>query len=171
VEALQDGDPSSVGRFELVGRLGAGGMGTVYLGRADDGSRVAVKLLHSGFTADPEFRRRFAREIAVAGAVRGEGLIRLVDGDAAAARPWMATEYVAAPTLDQLVRAEGPLRGPALTTFAHRLAQVLARLHAHGVVHRDMKPSNVLVADDGPKVIDFGIAGTLDATAITADGR
>ena len=170
MEALRNGDPSSVGPFELLGRLGAGGMGVVYLGRAGDGSRVAVKLLHTGFTADPEFRKRFSREIVVAGAVRGEGLVRLVDGDAAAARPWMATEYVDAPSLDRLVRAGGPLQEPTLSTFGHRLAQCLARLHGHGIVHRDLKPSNVLVADDGPKLIDFGIARTPDATAITADG-
>jgi len=169
VEALEHGDPTSVGPFEMLGRLGAGGMGVVYLGRADDGSRVAVKLLHTGFTADPEFRKRFSREISLAGAVRGDGLVRLVDGDAAAARPWMATEYVDAPSLDQLVRAGGPLREPALTTFGHRLAQCLARLHGLGIVHRDLKPSNVLVAGDGPKVIDFGIARTPDATAITAE--
>jgi serine/threonine protein kinase/outer membrane protein assembly factor BamB len=169
VEALGRGDPTSVGPFELLGRLGAGGMGTVYLGRAADGSTVAVKLLHAGFTADPEFRKRFAREISLAGAVRGAGLVRLVDGDAAAERPWMATEYIDAPSLEHLVRTGGPLTEPTLTTFGHRLAQCLARLHGYGIVHRDLKPSNVLVADDGPTLIDFGIARTLDATAITAD--
>jgi serine/threonine protein kinase/outer membrane protein assembly factor BamB len=170
MEALEQDDPALVGPFTLLGRLGSGGMGVVYLGRAGDGSVAAVKVLHSGFAADGEFRRRFAREVAVARAVQGRGLVPLLDGDAEAARPWLATEYVPAPPLNQVVEETGPLPEDVVTTLGARLANALARLHAQGVVHRDLAPSNVLITDDGPRLIDFGVARSIGATAITATG-
>jgi serine/threonine protein kinase/outer membrane protein assembly factor BamB len=170
VESLAPDDPHEIGPYLLQGRLGTGGMGQVYLGRTADGTLAAVKVVHSRFAADPSFRQRFSREITVARAVQGRWVAALLDGDAQARRPWLATEYVAAPPLDRVVDDSGPLPEPALVTLAHRLAEALAQLHAQGVVHRDLKPSNVLVADDGPRLIDFGVARAIDATAITQTG-
>ncbi len=170
MEPLAPDDPQEIGPYLLEGRLGAGGMGQVYLGRTADGAQAAVKVVHGRFAADPSFRQRFAREITVARAVQGRWVAALLDGDAQARRPWLATEYVAAPPLDRVVDENGPLPEPALVALAHRLAEALAQLHAQGVVHRDLKPSNVLVADDGPRLIDFGVARAIDATAITQTG-
>jgi serine/threonine protein kinase/outer membrane protein assembly factor BamB len=170
VEPLAADDPQGIGPYTLQGRLGTGGMGQVYLGRAADGAQAAVKVVHSRFAADPSFRQRFAREIAVARSVRGRWVAALLGGDAQARRPWLATEYVDAPSLDRVVDDNAPLPEPALASLAHRLAEALAQLHAQGVVHRDLKPPNVLVADDGPRLIDFGVARAIDATAITQTG-
>ncbi|MGI5131549.1 protein kinase domain-containing protein [Pseudonocardia sp. CA-107938] len=170
MEALEQDDPATVGPFALLGRLGAGGMGTVYLGRSGDGAMAAVKVLHSGFAADVEFRRRFAREVAVARTVRGHGLVPLLDGDAEAPRPWLATEYVESRSLNQVVEDRGPLSEPEVTVLGRGLADALAQLHAQGVVHRDLAPSNVLITDDGPRLIDFGVARSIGESVITATG-
>jgi serine/threonine protein kinase/outer membrane protein assembly factor BamB len=170
VEPLAPDDPQEIGPYLLQGRLGTGGMGQVYLGRTTDGTGAAVKVVHSRFAADPSFRQRFAREITVARAVQGRWVAALLGGDAHARRPWLATEYVAAPPLDRVVEESGPLPEQALVALARRLFEALAQLHAQGVVHRDLKPSNVLVADDGPRLIDFGVARAIDATAITQTG-
>jgi len=170
VEALRAEDPGRVGRFRLLARLGAGGMGVVYLGRSSDGGYAAVKVTHEGFTGDAQFRTRFAREIAAASMVQASGIARVLDADPQAPRPWLATEYLRGPTLGEAVQFGGPLPPATVTVFAQRLADALAALHAARLVHRDLKPSNVLLTAEGPYLIDFGIAHAVDATAITTTG-
>lgn len=170
VGPLTSDDPASIGPYRLEGVLGAGGMGVVYLGRAVDGSAAAVKVIHARLAAEDSFRSRFAREIQVARAVRGRWVAALLDGDAYASHPWMATEFVPAPTLDDVIADTGPLSERAVQMLALQLAGALARLHALGVVHRDLKPSNVLVAQDGPRLIDFGVAKAVESTALTYTG-
>ncbi|WP_182872989.1 glycoside hydrolase family 6 protein [Microbispora sp. H10670] len=158
-------DPRRIGPFHILGRLGQGGMGTVYLGRDDEGREAAVKVIHPQWAADPGFRRRFQREVAAAqrvarfctAAVIGAGL----DGDVA----YLATEYVPGPTLQEVVRDRGPLSGSSLEAVAVNVAVALQAIHSAGVIHRDLKPSNVLLSPVGPKVIDFGIAQVTDNTA------
>ncbi|WP_432928531.1 glycoside hydrolase family 6 protein [Microbispora sp. CA-135349] len=161
----RDGDPRRIGPFRILGTLGQGGMGTVYLGRDDEGRDAAVKVIHPQWAADPDFRRRFQREVAAAqrvarfctAAVLGAGL----DGDVA----YLATEYVPGPTLQEVVRERGPLAGSSLEAVAVNVAVALQAIHSAGVIHRDLKPSNVLLSPVGPKVIDFGIAQVTDTTA------
>jgi YVTN family beta-propeller protein len=168
---LERDDPAQVGPFALVGRLGFGGMGQVFLGRDTEGRLAAVKVIHSNLTGDPAFRARFAREIDTARRVQAPWIARVIDADPHGRRPWLATEYVVGPSLEDAVAATGPLPEPTLHTLAARLAEALVALHAAGVVHRDIKPSNVLIADDGPRLIDFGIAHAVDATKITHTGQ
>jgi YVTN family beta-propeller protein len=170
MEPLHPDDPPRVGPYELLGRLGAGGMGQVYLGRDAAGTHAAVKVVHPGHAADPDFRRRFAREVATAQRVVSPWTVPVLGADPQAGRPWLATGHVAGPDLDHHVATSGPLAEPAATVLAGRLAHALAHLHAAGVVHRDLKPSNVLLAEDGPRLIDFGIARAVDATSITHTG-
>ncbi|WP_214322008.1 glycoside hydrolase family 6 protein [Nonomuraea sediminis] len=157
-EALRDTDPRQVGPYTLLGRLGQGGMGIVYLGRAADGTKVAVKLIHARMDADPGFRRRFAREVAAARRVARFCTAPVLDADVRGDPPYLVTEFVEGPSLDQAVSASGPLRGSALDGLAAATATALRAIHGAGVVHRDLKPSNVLLSQVGPKVIDFGIA-------------
>ena len=170
VEALQPGDPQLVGNYRLLKRLGRGGMGRVFLGRSPGGRMVAVKVIHSELAADPDFRARFAHEVAAARRVSGLYTAPLVDADPDAAEPWLVTSYVEGPSLADTVAGDGPLRAEAVLALALGLAEGLAGIHAVGVVHRDMKPSNVLLAADGPRIIDFGIARAVDATAMTQAG-
>jgi outer membrane protein assembly factor BamB len=170
ITPLGAGDPVQIGPYGLLGRLGAGGMGQVFLGRSRDGALAAVKVVHAQYTADPRFRARFAREVSTARAVRGNGVAALLDADPDAPVPWLATEYVAGPSLERAVAAGGALPERSVAVLAARLAEALAALHDLGVVHRDVKPSNVLLAADGPKLIDFGIARAVDATALTHTG-
>ncbi|AXI81451.1 serine/threonine-protein kinase [Peterkaempfera bronchialis] len=165
-------DPSEVGggRYRLVARLGQGGMGTVYLGRTLAGRAVAVKVIRRELGADPGFRRRFGQEVDAARRVSGFHTAAVVDADASADRPWLVTEYIAAPSLDQVIDRHGPLPEAALYALGAGLAEALAAIHAVGVVHRDLKPSNILLAEDGPRVIDFGIARALDRTQVTLTG-
>ncbi|MFI6600388.1 glycoside hydrolase family 6 protein [Nonomuraea sp. NPDC050536] len=158
LEALRDTDPRQVGPYTLLGRLGQGGMGIVYLGRAADGAKVAVKLIHARMDADPGFRRRFAREVAAAQRVARFCTAPVLDADVRGDPPYLVTEFVEGPSLDQAVSASGPLRGSALDGLAAATATALRAIHGAGVVHRDLKPSNVLLSQVGPKVIDFGIA-------------
>ena len=167
---LKPRDPTSVGRYRTVGRLGAGGMGVVYAGRAPSGSLVAIKLVHGDLATDPEFRARFRREADLVGRVVGPCVPRFLDRDTEADLPWLATEYVSGPTLHQHVREHGPLSGDSLHAFALGVAEALRAIHAAGIVHRDLKPGNVILAPDGPKVLDFGIARAVDETAITRTG-
>lgn len=162
------GLPDRIGPYRPLRRLGAGGMGTVYYAHSPGGVPLAVKVLHPEFAADPVHRRRFAREIATLTKVSGPYLLELADADASAARPWLATPYVAGSTLAEHVQAHGPLTRASLATFAAATAHALACIHRAGVAHRDLKPANVILAADGPRVVDFGIAHHLDATAITA---
>jgi serine/threonine protein kinase len=167
---LRPEDPARVGRYTLVARLGAGGMGIVYLGTTEDGRPVAVKLLRPELADDPEFRTRFGREVAALVRVRGVCTVRVVEADTTSSRPFLATEYADGPSLSEYVDAHGPLEPNILYGLATGLAEALTAIHAAGIVHRDLKPSNVLLTQGGPKVIDFGIAQALDATAVTKTG-
>ncbi|HWN31774.1 MAG TPA: protein kinase, partial [Pseudonocardia sp.] len=170
MEGLRTGDPAGIGLFRLLARLGAGGMGEVFLGRGPDRELVAVKVVYPGLATDPRFRARFAREVATGRAVRARWVAPVLDADPEAPRPWLATEYIVGPGLDRAVRETGPLPEAAVGQLAVRLASALAELRGLGVVHRDLKPSNVLLAADGPRLIDFGIARAVDSTAITLTG-
>src|SRR6266487_1373495 len=152
---------------ERLGRLGAGGMGEVFLGQSPGGRLVAVKLIRGELAADREFRVRFAREVAAARHVSGMFTAAVVDADAEAPQPWLITAYVAGPSLADAVGGQGPLPLASVLTLAAGLAEGLEAIHAEGMVHRDLKPSNVLLASDGPRIIDFGISRAADATALT----
>ncbi len=167
---LLPGDPARVGRYRLTGRLGAGGMGVVYLGAAKDGIPVAVKVLRPELAEDPEFRVRFSREVATLTRVEGMCTVRVIEADTQGPKPFLVTEYVDGPSLSDYVERHGPLGAEMLYGLATGLAEALAAIHAAGIVHRDLKPSNVLLTADGPKVIDFGIAQALDATVLTQTG-
>jgi serine/threonine protein kinase len=163
-------DPERVGGYTLVGRLGVGGMGVVYLARDDDGREVALKRVHSSLAEHEEFRARFIREVAAARRVPGRHTARVVDADVLADPPWLATEYFRCWTLAQQVPRFGPLTVDDIGTLTVRLAEALASMHAVGLVHRDLKPSNILLAPDGPRIIDFGIARAADLESLTATG-
>ncbi|MDI2129036.1 PQQ-binding-like beta-propeller repeat protein [Yinghuangia seranimata] len=169
MEALQAGDPREVGPYVLLGRLGAGGMGRVYLGRGSSGRTVAVKLVRPDLLQEggPEFRRRFAREVGAARAVDAEFTAPVVDADPDADVPWLATAYIPGLALDEAVARFGPLPEASLRHLAAGLLTALSGIHAAGLVHRDLKPSNIMLAVDGPKVIDFGIALLSGATSLT----
>ncbi|WP_433891143.1 serine/threonine-protein kinase [Streptomyces sp. CA-111067] len=151
-------DPLMVGPYRIVGRLASGGMGWVYLGRSASGRALAVKVVRPEIASDPQFRGRFAREVDAARAVSGAFTAPVVDADPTGDPPWLATLYVPAPSLADAVRADGPLPEPAVRALAAGLIEALQAIHAVGVVHRDLKPANVLLAEDGPRVIDFGIS-------------
>jgi hypothetical protein len=159
-----------MGDYHLLGRLGAGGMGRVYLGRSRGGRMVAVKLVHAELARDPMFRRRFRREVEAARRVGGEWTAPVLDADTDSDTPWVATGYVPGPTLDQTVERHGPLPAASVLALASGLAHALRAVHACGLVHRDLKPSNVLVTVDGPRVIDFGVVRSVDASVATRTG-
>jgi hypothetical protein len=167
---LQAGDPARIGNYRLSARLGAGGMGVVYLGVAWDGSAVAVKVLRPELADDPEFRRRFSREVSALTRVRGVCTVRVIEADTESARPFMVTEYAEGPSLAEYIDSRGRLAPDMLYGLATGLAEALTVIHAAGIVHRDLKPSNVILAATGPKVIDFGIAQALDAVSVTKTG-
>ncbi|MFG2964578.1 LamG-like jellyroll fold domain-containing protein [Streptomyces sp. NPDC048288] len=169
--ALEPGDPRSVGEYQLLRRLGAGGMGRVYLGRSPGGRPVAVKVVHAELVAgQPEFRSRFRREVAAARKVSGAFTAPVVDADPDAPLPWLVTSYIAGPSLQEAVAERGPLPADTVLGLAAGLAEALTSIHAAGLVHRDLKPSNVLLAEDGPRVIDFGIARSVESATITRAG-
>jgi outer membrane protein assembly factor BamB len=170
MEPLQADDPRSVGEFRLRARLGAGGMGRVFLGYSPAGRAVAVKVCHPEFAADPGFVRRFALEVAAARAVNGLYTAQVIDAGPDDNPPWLATSYVPGPSLYDAVEADGPLPEQAVWRLAAGLAEALQAVHARGLVHRDLKPTNVLLAADGPRVIDFGIARALDGASLTTTG-
>jgi protein kinase-like protein len=167
---LQAGDPARIGNYRLSARLGAGGMGVVYLGVGWDGSGVAVKVLRPELADDPEFRRRFRREVSALTRVRGVCTVRVIEADTESARPFMVTEYAEGPSLAEYIDSRGQLAPDMLYGLATGLAEALTVIHAAGLVHRDLKPSNVILAAAGPKVIDFGIAQALDAVSVTKTG-
>ncbi|MEV0630727.1 serine/threonine-protein kinase [Nonomuraea wenchangensis] len=169
-EALRDGDPRQVGPFRLVARLGAGGMGRVYLGRSKGGRDVAVKVLRPELGDDRHFLERFAREVALVRSVNGLYTAGVVDADPRGSPPWLATAYVPGPSLEDAVREHGPWPESSVLALGAGLAEALVSIHAAGVVHRDLKPSNVLLAADGPRVIDFGISVALEGTRMTRTG-
>ncbi|MER7735102.1 serine/threonine-protein kinase [Streptomyces erythrochromogenes] len=171
MEALRGTDPARIGEHALLARLGAGGMGQVYLGRSPGGRLVAVKVIRDEITGHPEALARFRREAETVRAVRSAYTANLIDASLATAPYWLATEYVAGPTLARAVSARGALpAGTCLRLFA-ALAEGLASVHAHGVTHRDLKPQNVILGAQGPQLIDFGIAKGVGATALTQDGQ
>jgi hypothetical protein len=170
VGVLQVADPRLIGPYQLLGRLGAGGMGRVFLGMSAAGRPVAVKIVHAELAADPEFRARFSSEVAAARKVSGLFTALVVDADVDAPVPWLATAYVAGPSLSEAVRSRGPLTAGSLLALAAGLAKSLTAIHAAGVVHGDLKPSNVLLAPDGPRVIDFGISQAAEVTPLARAG-
>ncbi|MDQ8707755.1 protein kinase [Streptomyces sp. LHD-70] len=168
---LRSGDPETIGGYPLERRLGAGGMGTVYLARTASGRRVAIKLIHQQFADDEEFRTRFRQEVSAARRVSGAFTAAVVDADPEGAHPWMATAYIEGPTLSERIESGGPLDGAELRTLAVGLAEALRDIHRVGVVHRDLKPSNVVLSAEGPRVIDFGISRAADHQTLTMTGR
>ena len=170
MEPLATNDPRQVGVFRLHARLGAGGMGRVYLGYSPGGRAVAVKVVHPELAGDPEFMLRFRREVEAAEAVSGAYTAPVVGAGPDDSPPWLATAYVAGPSLDGLVDRAGPLPEGAVWRLAGGLIEALQAIHARGLVHRDLKPGNILIAADGPRVIDFGISRALQGagTVLTA---
>ena len=164
---LRQWDPERIGPYVLLGRLGAGAMGQVFLGRSTAGRLVAVKTIKIEFAEEAGFRARFAHEVAAARRVSGVFTAAVVAADADADMPWLATAYVPAPSLTQLVRTCGPLPVPATQWLAAGCAEALESIHLAGLVHRDLKPSNVLVSPDGPRVIDFGVARAAERVQLT----
>ncbi|WP_416982702.1 bifunctional serine/threonine-protein kinase/ABC transporter substrate-binding protein [Streptomyces sp. T028] len=166
--ALLPSDPSSLAGYRLLGRLGAGGMGVVYLGRTDEGALAAIKAIQAEYAEDPQFRARFRREVEAARRVSSPWAVPVTGADPDAAAPWLATAFVPGPSLAEAVAECGPLPTRSVRVLARMLAGALAEVHAAGLVHRDVKPGNVLLAVDGPRLIDFGIARAADDTAITS---
>ncbi len=171
MKPLNATDPRELGSYRLLGRLGTGGMGQVFLGRSPDGRTVAVKLIHPHLAHEPEFRRRFRHEVAAARRVSGEWTMPVLDSDVEADVPWLATGFVPGPSLTRVVdELHGGLPEFSVWRLAEGLARALTAVHEAGVTHRDLKPSNVLITLDGPRVIDFGIARATDVSVATRTG-
>ncbi|WP_374216059.1 serine/threonine-protein kinase, partial [Frankia sp. AiPs1] len=162
-EALHPDDPTVIGAYQVMRRLGSGGMGTVYLARDPAGALVAIKVIRSELAAEPEFRDRFRDEVAAARRVAPFCTAQVLDADPAARRPYLVTEYIDGVRLDDVVTRSGPLPMSTLQGVAIGVASALTAIHKAGIVHRDLKPSNVMLSFSGPRVIDFGIARALDA--------
>ncbi|MCZ1020801.1 serine/threonine-protein kinase [Streptomyces noursei] len=170
-QPLQEDDPRRIDRYRLTARLGQGGMGTVYLGHSPGRHLAAVKVIQRELATGPTFRQRFAREITAARTVGGSHTAPVVDADPHGDPPWLATEYIPGPSLQDVLSRYGALPVKTLQTLAigvaEVLAEVLAEIHQLGIVNRDLKPGNIILSATGPRVIDFGIARALDDTAIT----
>ncbi|WP_432096877.1 protein kinase domain-containing protein [Streptomyces sp. bgisy100] len=169
MDGLRSDDPQRIGAYRLLGRLGAGGMGLVYLARSDRGRTVAVKLVRQELAEQEEFRRRFRQEVQAARRVGGAWTAPVLDADTEAPTPWVATGYIAGPSLQSVIAGHGPLPERSVRFLTAGLARALMDIHGAGLIHRDLKPSNVLVTIDGPRVIDFGIARALES--VTGDGH
>ncbi|MGW1536307.1 bifunctional serine/threonine-protein kinase/ABC transporter substrate-binding protein [Streptomyces aureus] len=170
MEPLRSSDPARIADHRLLGRLGAGGMGVVYLARSSGGALVALKVLLAEYAEEPGFKDRFRREVEVARRVDSPSVVPLVDADPDAESPWLATAFVPGPSLAEAVTAYGPLSERGLRLLGVRLAEALGEVHRAGLVHRDLKPGNVLIAHDGPRLIDFGIARAPEDRTLTATG-
>jgi serine/threonine protein kinase len=170
IHPLEPSDPQELGGYELLGRIGAGGMGVVYLAETRTGRKLALKAILKEYVQDPEFRTRFRAEVATAMKVRGRFLATVIDADPEGPQPWLAVEYVAGPSLTAVVRTQGPLPEPDVRRMVAGVAEALRSVHQAGIVHRDLKPSNILLGHEGPFVIDFGIAKALDTTSLTRTG-
>lgn len=170
ITPLTADDPSELGGYAIRGRLGRGGMGVVYLGATRSGRLLAIKVIHPERTDEREFRARFRREVSAATKVRNRHTAAVVDFDVDAPSPWLATEYVPGPTLAQAITELGGLPEPAVRELVSGLAEALGVIHREGLVHRDVKPANVLLGPDGPVLIDLGIVSDSDATSLTTTG-
>ncbi|MFE2560036.1 serine/threonine-protein kinase [Streptomyces sp. NPDC059352] len=168
--ALTADDPREIGGYRLQARLGSGGMGVVYLAHTPGGRPIALKAVREEFAGDPGFRLRFAQEVASAERIHGLFTAQVVASGVDAPTPWLATAYVPGPSLQQVVQRHGPLPVRTVLLLVAGVAEALQAIHRAGVVHRDLKPANVLIAEDGPRVIDFGIARAADAVALTGAG-
>ncbi|MFB6516585.1 serine/threonine-protein kinase [Streptomyces sp. NPDC056401] len=168
--ALSADDPDEIGGYRLHARLGSGGMGVVYLAHTPGGRPIALKAVRRELASDPEFRRRFAQEVASARRIHGLFTAQVIDSGVEDPTPWLATAYVSGPSLHEVVRRHGPLPARTVLLLLAGIAEALQAIHGAGVVHRDLKPANVLLAGDGPRVIDFGIARAADAAALTGTG-
>ncbi|GAA3392284.1 bifunctional serine/threonine-protein kinase/ABC transporter substrate-binding protein [Streptomyces roseoviridis] len=168
MQPLKKTDPSTIAGYRILRRLGTGGMGVVYLARTAGGALAALKLIRAEHAADPGFRERFRREARAAERITGRWVVRVLGADPEAREPWLATEFVPGPSLAEAVALHGALPEPTVRALGARLADALADMHEAGLVHRDVKPGNVLLALDGPRLIDFGIARSAGATALTA---
>ncbi|MET9552220.1 protein kinase [Streptomyces sp. NPDC006645] len=167
---LEEGDPAVVGGYRLAAVLGTGGMGKVYLTYTPGGRPIALKVIRPEFSEDPEFRRRFQREVQAAQRVQGLYTAPVIDSDTEGTQPWLATAYVPGPSLAHAVAQHGALPLRSVLLLSVGVAEALHVIHGAGIVHRDLKPANVLLASDGPRVIDFGIARAADTTALTGTG-
>jgi hypothetical protein len=170
VEELGPDDPQQVGSYRLLGRLGSGGMGHVFLGQSPGGRLVAVKVIRPDLAGASDFRRRFANEVAAARRVSGIFTTPVVDADPEAPQPWLVTAYVDGPSLADQIAQNGPMRESEVIKLGCALTEGLSAIHGAGIVHRDLKPSNVLLASDGPRIIDFGISRAAEATSLTQSG-
>jgi tRNA A-37 threonylcarbamoyl transferase component Bud32 len=170
MEPLRSGDPRQVGSYRLLGRLGSGGMGQVFLGESPGHRKVAVKLVHPEHADDTMFRNRFAREVEAARKVGGFHTAQVVDADPDAEPPWLVTAYIPGPSLAAKIRDDGPMAPEAVSKLGAALAEGLAAIHACELVHRDLKPANIILAEDGPRIIDFGVARAPDASSLTSTG-
>ncbi|MFG2000913.1 serine/threonine-protein kinase [Spirillospora sp. NPDC048911] len=168
--ATRPGDPRKLGPYRVVARLGAGGMGQVYLGRSPGGRGVAIKVIHPAMAGEPNFRARFRREVTAARAVNGVYTAAVLDADPDGPQPWLATAYLPGLPLQDAVAQHGPFPPQAGRTLGAGLAEALVSIHRAGIVHRDLKPSNVMLTPEGPRVIDFGIALASEASALTRTG-
>jgi serine/threonine protein kinase len=170
-EPTARGEHKRIGPYAIERRLGEGGMGTVYLARSRGGRAVAVKVARAELADDAHFRARFRAEVAAARAVGGFHTAPVVDADPDANPPWLATAYIPGPTLAERIASQGPMNATELKGLGAALAEALAAIHACGLVHRDLKPGNIIMAADGPRVLDFGIARAVAATRLTATGH
>jgi hypothetical protein len=166
----EPGDPGTIGRYQVLSRIGAGGMAIIYFGRSETGRAVAIKVMHGEFAGEPEYRERFRREIAATRVAGGRYSPGVLDAEPDAGNPWLVTEFVPSVSLRDAVRAYGPFPADAVWGLGAGLAEALATIHAAGIVHLDLKPANVLLTTDGPRVIDFGIAGPPHAAVTTPAG-
>ncbi|WDZ91370.1 serine/threonine-protein kinase [Nocardiopsis sp. HUAS JQ3] len=167
---LTSTDPARIGPYRPLRRLGSGGMGVVYAARDQGGALVAVKLIHPEYSADPEFRARFAREVELLRRVGGACAVPLLAADTEAERPWLVTPLVRGMTLSAYMRKNGPLGEQLLLGLAAGVAEALAQIHEVGIAHRDLKPANIVLSPEGPRVLDFGVARAIDQTALTRTG-